>query len=129
MTKKRIGRPPKNESDRSIQITLAIKDVIQLDKLIFAISGPLTGSMTRGSEQAQRRRDYLSGLIQDAVPMILKDVHRSFEDQVSRLTSRVEAVESPFLDFVGELLLLKDAVKNIEYQYDKRLDALEAKEK
>ena len=72
---------------------------------------------------------FLSGLIQDEAPRILMDVHRSFEDQVSRLTSRVEAVESPFLDFVGELLLLKDAVKNIEYQYDKRLDALEAKEK
>ena len=100
MTKKRIGRPPKNESDRSIQITLAIKDVVSLDRLIASRHGTLTrAAMTAASEQAQRRRDVLSGLIQDEAPRILMDLHRSFEGQVSRLTSRVEADRDPECGF------------------------------
>ena len=118
MTKKRIGRPPKNASDRCIQITMSTKDAVSLDRLIYSTLGPLTGVLTPGSEQAQRRRDFLSGLIQDTAPRILMDMQRSFEDQVDRLTIRVEMVETPHLDFVGELLILKDSIKNIEYQYE-----------
>ena len=129
MTKKRIGRPPKSPSNRSTQITLTTRGVVALDRLILSALGPLAGPMKQASEQAQRRRDFLSALIQDEAPKVLVDLKRSFEDQVSRLTGRVESVETPYLDFVGEVLLLKDSVANIEHQYDRRLAALEPIEK
>ena len=125
--KKRIGRPPKDEADKSAHVGISKKHLIALDRLIFDALGPLTGPTTEASQLASRRRDFIGALIDEVSPKILLDMKRSLENQVDRLTERIASVENPYLDFVGELLLLKDAVKNIEYQYDKRLDALEKK--
>ena len=123
--KKRIGRPPKDEANKAVLIGISKKHLLALDRLILASVGPLTGPTTEASELAKRRRDYLGALIDQSSPKILLDMRRSLENRIDRLTERVEAIEAPYLDFVGELLILKDSIKNIEYQYDRRLEALE----
>ena len=42
------------------------------------------------------------------------DLRRRVDRDISRLTERVESIETPYLDFVGELLLLKQTLENIE---------------
>ena len=125
---KRTGRPLKDEADKCAHVGISKKHLIALDRLILASLGPIKGPTTQASELAKKRRDYLGALIEENSPKILVDMKRSLESQLYRLTERIESVEAPYLDFVGELLVLKDSIKNIEFQYDKRLEALEKKQ-
>ena len=71
------------------------------------------------------RRQYIDSLLTDKAAQFLQDMRRRTDSQITRLTERVEAVETPYLDVAGDVLLLKDEVKNIEAHILKRLEVLE----
>ena len=121
------GRPKVEEMEKAIAVTIRTKDLKVLDGLIHSELGPSAST----DEQGKRRRQYLGALIRGAAPRSIMDLGRRVEGEIERLTERVESIEIPYLDFVSELLLLQDSLKNIESQtladILRRLDSLEGK--
>ena len=121
----KTGRPSVSPDDKAVGITISSGDLRALDQLIAAE----LGTAPSPSELAKYRRDFIGAMIRTAAPRALMDLRKRVEGSLDQLTRRVEAVERPYLDYIGELLMLKDEVKNIEAQTIggilKRLEILE----
>ena len=127
----RPGRPPKPDKEKAVKVTIEARHVALLDKVIRGSAELRLNSKQLGI----RRRRLLGELIEDVVPSLFRTLGEFREDVTCKfgvLDTRINKVELPMLDYMGEIWLLEDQLKIIEdtfmrkfKDYDRRFIALE----